>query len=193
MRYKVIIGDSSLSALEALRMALVDLGFDVYTFSNGNELTASIPHVDPDAFVLGISLEEKGGFEVGEYIAESSDYGNIPIIFLIGAFEGLDEEKISRIPHHGLFREPFDSGEVARSVKSLMEQEKGMDTLPEEPSFDEIVDMERKIQKQLDAAEKNMNSKIRNIVKKEIYEAAKELEKRVKAGVIREIKKNPDN
>jgi DNA-binding response OmpR family regulator len=188
MAYKLIIADNSPAALETLRLAFMDSSYDVYTFTNGEEVIKSIPHIEPDAFVLGISLKEKGGLEIGKYIRESEDYKDVPIIFLIGAYEELDKEKVSKIPNQGIFREPFDSVELARKVRSFIQGDDGLDTLPEEPSFDEIAEIERKFQKRLDAVDKNMSSKMRNIVKKEIYEAMKEFEKRVKAAVLREIK-----
>ena len=189
MAYKIIVADRSTSVLETLRLAFMDSGYDVYTFSNGEEAIKSIPHIEPDAFLLGLSLKGKGGLEVGEYIKGSKDYDSIPIIFLAGAFEEVDEERLLKIPNQGVFWEPFDSGEVVRKVKNLLQGEEGVDTLPEEPSFDEIEELRREFQKRVDAVEKNITSKMRNVVKKEIYEVAKELEKRVKAGILEEIKK----
>jgi len=188
MAYKLIIADNSPAVLEVLRMVFMDSSYDVYTFTNGEEVIKSIPHIEPDAFVLGLSLKEKGGIEVGKYVKESDDYKETPIIFLIGAYEELDKEKLSKIPHQGIFREPFDSDELARKVKTHVQGDNGLDTFPEEPAFDETAEMERKFQKRLDALEKNMNDKMRNIVKKEIYEAVKEFEKRVKAALLKEIK-----
>ncbi|HZX11629.1 MAG TPA: response regulator [Acidobacteriota bacterium] len=188
MAYKLIVADNSPAALETLRMAFIDSSYDVYTFTNGEEVIKSIPHIEPDAFVLGLSLKEKGGLEIGKYIRESEDYKDIPIVFLIGAYKELDMQNLSKIPNQGIFREPFDSEEVVRKLKSLIQGDNGLDTLPEEPAMDEIAELERKFQKRLDAIEKNMTGKMRNIVKKEIYEAIKEFEKRVKAAVLREIK-----
>jgi DNA-binding response OmpR family regulator len=189
MAYKIIIADQSRSVLEVLHLAFLSSGYDIYTFMNGEEVIKSIPHIEPDAFLIGISLKEKGGLEVGKYIKESKDYKDLPIIFLIGAFMELDEEKISKIPHQGLIREPFDSGEVVGKVKSLLEGDKGLDTLPEDPSYNEIEEIERMFQKRLDAVKKNMDCRIRDAVRKEIYEAVNELEKRIKAGILGEIKK----
>ncbi|MGM0465042.1 MAG: response regulator [Acidobacteriota bacterium] len=188
MAYKLIIADNSPAALETLRMAFIDSSYDVYTFTNGEEVIKSIPHIEPDAFILGLSLKEKGGLEIGKYIRESEDYKDIPIVFLIGAYKELDMQNLSKIPNQGIFREPFDSEEVVRKLKSLIQGDNGLDTLPEEPAMDETAELERKFQKRLDAIEKNMTGKMRNIVKKEIYEAIKEFEKRVKAAVLREIK-----
>lgn len=188
MTYKLIIADNSPAALETLRMAFIDSSYDVYTFTNGEEVIKSIPHIEPDAFILGLSLKEKGGLEIGKYIRESDDYEDIPIVFLIGAYKELDMQNLSKIPNQGIFREPFDSEEVVRKLKSLIQGDNGLDTLPEEPAMDETAELERKFQKRLDAIEKNMTGKMRNIVKKEIYEAIKEFEKRVKAAVLREIK-----
>lgn len=188
MAYKLIVADNSPAALETLRMAFIDSSYDVYTFTNGEEVIKSIPHIEPDAFVLGLSLKEKGGLEIGKYIRESEDYKDIPILFLIGAYKELDMQNLSKIPNQGIFREPFDSEEVVQKLKSLIQGDNGLDTLPEEPAMDEIAELERKFQKRLDSIEKNMTGKMRNIVKKEIYEAIKEFEKRVKAAVLREIK-----
>jgi len=192
MAYKIIIADQSRSVLEVLHLAFLGSGYDIYTFMNGEEVIKSIPHIEPDAFLIGISLKEKGGLEVGKYIKESKDYKDLPVIFLVGAFRELDEEKISKIPHQGVIREPFDSGEVVGKVKNLLEGDKGLDTLPEDPSYNEIEEIERIFQKRLDAVKKNMDSRIRDAVRKEIYEAVNELEKRVKAGILGEIKKNKD-
>lgn len=188
MSYKLIIADKSPAALEALRLAFMDSGYDVYSFNNGEEVIESLSHIEPDSCVLGISLKEKSGLEVGKYIRESQDYKDIPILFLIGAYEELDKEKASKISNQGLFREPFDSMEIARKVKNLIQGDNGLDTLPEEPSLDEWAEMERNFQRRLEAVERNTGEKIRNMVKKEIYEAMKELEKRVKASVLREIR-----
>ncbi|MFW6123940.1 MAG: response regulator [Acidobacteriota bacterium] len=188
MAYKLIIADNSPAVLETLRLSFIDSGYDVYTFSNGDEVMKSIPHIEPDAFILGVFLKGKSGFEIGKYIRESEDYKDIPILFLIGAYKELDREKLSQVPYQGIFREPFDSVEVAQKAKSLIEGDNGLDTFPEEPAFDDAAEIERKFQKRLDAIEKNMTSKMRNMVKKEIYEAEKELEKRIKAAILKEMK-----
>src|SRR6185437_550393 len=47
------------------------------------------------------------GYEVCEFVKQSSQFANIPVILLVGAFDPLDEKEAHRVGANGVLKKPF--------------------------------------------------------------------------------------
>jgi DNA-binding response OmpR family regulator len=135
--------------------------------------------IAPDAILLSLSLHQENGFEIGRYLKEQEKFKQIPLILFYGAFETVHEENYEGFIYDELVQEPFDSEKLVQTTLELIERRKGPQTLPEEPDFESIPPGDERIL---------LNGDIKEFVRKEIYEAEKELEKRIRARVLAEVR-----
>jgi len=184
MAYRLIVADDSPSIQRVIKMAFPETEFEIFSFADGREVMKSISEIKPDAILLNLSLPHKDGYEVGSYLKSKEQFSQTPLILLKGAFEPLDKERIASIDYDELIHEPFDSEGLVQMVRSIIEGRKIPLTLPEEPILDEISDPEVKVE---------FDEKVKDLVREEILGVERELEKRIKARILAEIKEHLKN
>jgi DNA-binding response OmpR family regulator len=212
MAYKLIIAHDSPSIQKSIQMAFPASEFEVIVFKDGTETVKALSQLEPDAVLLSLSLPQKDGYEVGRFLKSREEFKQTPLFLLKGAFEPLDAERIIGLKYDEIVEEPFDSERLARVVRETIEGKRDPQTLPEEPLFDEIhitkndidpkhkkfarethsPDLRQKQEKHPFVVSEELGSgteeKLRGIVKEEILEVVRELEKRLKTQVSVEIK-----
>jgi DNA-binding response OmpR family regulator len=179
MAYKLLVAHSSPSVLKAILLAFPEPEFEVYTFKSGIEVMQELNQISPDAILLSLSLHQENGFEIGRHLKGQEKFKQIPLILFYGAFETVHDENTEGFVYDELVQEPFDSGKLVRTTLELIEKRRGPQTLPEEPDFDsELLAGERIV----------LDEGIKEFVRKEIFEAEREIEKRIRARVLAELK-----
>jgi DNA-binding response OmpR family regulator len=179
MPYKLLVAHSSPSVMKAILLAFPEPDYEVYPFKSGVEVMQELNQIAPDAILLSLSLHQENGFEIGRYLKEQEKFKQIPLILFYGAFETVREENTAGFIYDELVQEPFDSERLVQTILELIEKRKGPQTLPEEPDLDsDPLEGERIV----------MDEDIKEFVRKEIYDAEKELEKRIRARVLAEVK-----
>ena len=179
MGYKIIVADDSPSTQKLIQMAFSAAEFDVFPFTDGQQVLDALNQIDPDGILLNLSLPEKDGYELGKHIREDERFDQVPLVLLKEAFEPVDKERLEAFEYDELVQKPFDSEALAQKLQAFIEGRKIPNTLPEEPVWEEKSDFESKIE---------LNENVRDLVRHEILEAERELEKRIKARIITELK-----
>lgn len=136
--YKMIIADCSSSVQKAIELAFPGSEFEIYPFQDGLSVLESLSQINPDAILLSLSLPAKDGYEVGRYLRSQEQFKKTALLFLKGAFEPLDLEKIASLNSDGIVQKPFDSEKLALMVREIIDRKRDPLTFPEEPLFDEI-------------------------------------------------------
>lgn len=208
MAYKLIIADGSPSVQRVVQLAFGEPDFEVHAFEDGLEALQAIGQINPDAVLLGLSLERKDGYEVGRYLRSREDFKKTALILFKNAFESLDQEKLRGLGCDEIFQKPFDSEKLARTVREIIDRKKGPHSYPEESLLDEnplsaviplFEEPEFVPPAVSPAPEREIDDKIRRLLQEEILSVERELEKRLKASLRAEMvelldkagKKNP--
>jgi len=188
--YKMVFADSSLSAQKAVQLAFAELNFEIYPLQDGREVLKFLEKIKPDAVLLSLSLPGKDGYEVGCYLRSLEEFKQTSLIFLRGAFEPFDRERVAGLDYDAIVQKPFDSGKLARTVKDLIDRKKDPKTLPEEPLLDETLSRssEPQIQEGKPDLIARVEGKVREIVRQEILEVERELEKRIRVKILHELR-----
>jgi len=179
MPYKLIIADDSPSIQKIIHMSFPVPEFEIFAFNDGKEFMDSVKQIKPDAILLNLSLPKKDGYEVGAYIKGQKEFSRVPLILLKEAFEPLDKERIADFKYDELIQKPFDSEMLVQRVRTMIEGQRVPNTLPEEPVWGEEVPDEKKVESDV---------RLRHLVKQEILDVERELEKRIKARILAELK-----
>ncbi len=179
MNHKIIVADSSPSIQKLIQMAFPDTEFEIFPFNDGQEVLDSLSQINPDAILLNLSLPQKDGYELGEHIKNQEAFNKVPLILIKEAFEPLDQERLEKFEYDQLVQKPFDSDALVQRVRTAIEERKIPLTLPEEPVWEEESSVEMKVE---------LDERARELVRKEILGVQRELEKRIKARVLAELK-----
>ena len=179
MPYKLLVAHRSPSVMKAILTAFPEPEYEIHQSKSGVEVVEELNQIAPDAILLSLSLHQENGYEIGRYLKEQEKFKQIPLILFYGAFETIDEDTIEGSSYDGLVQEPFDSEKLARMTLELIEKRKDPQTLPEEPALDEGPYEEERIV---------LDEDIKEFVRKEIYDVERELEKRIQARILAELK-----
>jgi DNA-binding response OmpR family regulator len=179
MPYKLIVADDSPSIQKIIQMSFPVPEFEIYMFNDGKKCMDSFKQIKPDAILLNLSLPQKDGYEVAATIKAQEEFSRVPLILLKDAFEPLDRERIAAFEYEELIQKPFDSEMLVQRVRTMIEGQSVPNTLPEEPVWGAEVSDEKNVPS---------DEKLRYLVKQEILDVERELEKRIKARIIAELK-----
>lgn len=179
MSYRILVAHHSPSVLKAIRLAFPEPEYEVYPFKNGVEVMQEINQISPDAICLSLSIHQENGYEIGRHLKGQERFKQIPLILFYGAFETVPEENTAGFVYDALIQEPFDSGKLVRTTLEFIEKRKGPQTLPEEPDLDGVF---------AETEQVPLDEDIKEFVRKEIYGAERELEKRIRARILAEVK-----
>ena len=201
MPYRIVVADPSPSVQKAVQAVFPESDFNLYVFEDGRELVDVLPSIRPDTVILGLSLPGMDAFEVGRFLAGREEFRNVPLFFLKGTFELFDSDRAADIPHDGVIQKPFDSEKLAAMVREAIDRKISPPTMPEEPfpeapaaealpgSVDERPAPSALPDTGSRAHPEALQSTFRDLVRTEVLEMERELEKRITARVLAEIKK----
>ena len=179
MNYKIMIADGSPSIQKLVQMSFPSDEFEIFPFSDGQEAMDSLSRIKPDAVLMNLSLPQKDGYELGEHIRNQEEFEQVPLILIKDAFEPLDKDRLECFQFDELVQKPFDSEALVQKVRSIIEERKAPMTLPEEPVRKEASSGEMSVE---------LDETVRGLVKREILGMERELEKRIKARIVAELK-----
>jgi DNA-binding response OmpR family regulator len=193
MAYKLILADSSPSVQKVVRMAFAAPDFEVYAFEDGLEAVSQLGEIGPDALLLSLSLPLKDGYEVGRELAGREDFKKMGLIFLKNIFEPVDPDRIRGLEYDAIVQKPFDSERLALLVRDLIDRKKGPHTYPEEFMIEEMpptgsLPAPEDPGPQFSPVDEDVEEKIKAVVREEILATERELEKRLRASLLAELK-----
>jgi CheY-like chemotaxis protein len=138
--YKIIVADRSLSIQRIIQMALPEPEFRLFPFEDGLEVLDSVAEIKPDAVLLSPSLTGRSGAEVGRLLRARQDFVRVPVILLRGIFESAEADKMAGMEYDAVVQKPFESDKLASAVRALIEKRTCPSTLPEDPPAGTIED-----------------------------------------------------
>jgi len=194
--YRIVIADPSPSVQKAVQTVFPESDFNLYAFDDGRELVDVLLSIRPDTIILGLSLAGMDAYEVGRFLSGREEFRNVPLFFLKGTFELFDSDRAADIPHDGVIQKPFDSEKLAAMVREAIDRKISPPTMPEEPfpeapprNVDDRPGVSSPFDTESKAQPESFQSMVRGLVRTEVLEMERELEKRITARVLAELKK----
>lgn len=117
MTKTILLADDSVTIQKVVELTFMDEDFRVSAVSNGAEAIARLSESKPDIVIADVHMPGAGGFEVSRRSKEL--YPEVPVLLLVGTFEGFDADEAMRCGADGHLKKPFDSQELMRRVREL--------------------------------------------------------------------------
>jgi DNA-binding response OmpR family regulator len=131
--YRIIVADPSPSVQKTVQLVFAEPEFKVFVFEDGASLLESVADVRPDVLLVSLTLPGRDGYEVGRTLRSRKELENVPLIGLKGTFESLDTGRNPPAEYDEVVQKPFDSERLAAVVRELIARKTGPLSLPEEP------------------------------------------------------------
>jgi CheY-like chemotaxis protein len=191
---KILAADATTSVLRTIHLAFQDTEFDIYTSDNGVQALEILMQIEPDAVVLGLSLSRKDGYEIARYLKSGERFREVPLILLVDAFDSPDPKRLENLKSDLILRKPFDSEQLVHSIRTLVEADAAPEDLPEEPEPLGPTPAEPQAISPSAGSPPDLESRIRDVVRREMGELERELEKRMHARLkaMGAVQNNPD-
>lgn len=136
MTKTILLADDSVTIQKVVELTFMDEDFRVSAVSNGAEAIARLSESKPDVVIADVHMPGAGGFEVCRRSKEL--YPTVPVLLLVGTFEGFDADEAMRCGADGHLKKPFDSQELMRRVRELAAApSRSVPVPPAEPDFTE--------------------------------------------------------
>ncbi len=117
MTPRILVADDSITIQKVVELTFSKEDFQIIRALNGVEALAKAKESKPDIILLDIFMPEKNGYEVCESLRKDPQLKEVPIIFLVAAFEEFDKERSLRAGANDYVTKPFDSKQLIAKVK----------------------------------------------------------------------------
>jgi CheY-like chemotaxis protein len=100
---------------------LRDEGFEVATVTDGETALLRLKDLGPDLVLADISLPNRNGYEVCEYVKTSGKYPKTRVVLTAGPVTAFDEARAQSAGSDGFVRKPFEASVLLATVQPLVE------------------------------------------------------------------------
>ena len=118
---RILLADHSPHAQRMGERILRDEGFEVATVTDGETALLRLKDLAPDLVLADISLPNRNGYEVCEYVKTSGKYPKTRVILTAGPVTAFDESRAQSARSDGFVRKPFEASVLLSTVQPLLE------------------------------------------------------------------------
>lgn len=116
MSTKILVVDDDINICEAIKLYLVNEGYEVKTANDGEEGIKAFKSFEPDLVLLDIMMPKKDGKQTCREIREIS---NKPIIMVTAKDEVFDKVLLLELGADDYLVKPFDMKELSVRIKAV--------------------------------------------------------------------------
>lgn len=118
---KVLLVDDEPSILVALDFLVKQLGYQVFTATNGDEALEAMQKYQPNVAVLDVMMPRMSGFDVAKKIRANEDFDQTKIIFLTALGTQADRFEGYGSGAEIYVTKPFNNEDLVNTIKELVE------------------------------------------------------------------------
>ena len=122
MAKKILIVEDEPGILMSLDFLFRKKGYEVFIARDGKEAIELLDKHQPDLTILDIMMPEVDGYEVCNYIRQTSSIAHNGIIFLSAKSKKSDMEKGLELGADAYMTKPFSNRELLESVGDIIEK-----------------------------------------------------------------------
>ncbi|HEX8185553.1 MAG TPA: response regulator [Blastocatellia bacterium] len=122
MATRVLFVDQSAVIQKMAAQAFSQEKMEVIKVSNGDIATWLINQINPDIVITDVSVPDKSGYELCQYIKSDPRLSHIPVVLLYRPDETFDTAKADGVHADAYLAKPFESQTLIETAKRLLEK-----------------------------------------------------------------------
>lgn len=131
----VVLADRSNTIRKIVEWLFTDHGdIELKSFESGEGLQDTLLEVKPAVILVDINLPSFDGYSVCRFVNDNPTLAHSKVIILKGAFDPVDESRLSELDYHELITKPFDSSALVQMIEKIVAESKesSLPPLPED-------------------------------------------------------------
>ena len=131
MARTVLVADDSPTHQRRAYGILTGEGLEVVTVSNGVAAIKKLSALKPALVLADVSMPGRDGYEVCEFVKNSPELAQIPVLLIVSDLEPFDEARAQRARANGRIKKPFGQEELVAVVNRFIA---GVEAAPPPPA-----------------------------------------------------------
>ena len=116
----VLLADDSITIQHAVGISLANEDIALINVGNGEDALIKARAVKPDLILLDVVMPKISGYDVCKQIRQDPAIKHTPIIMMVGAIEGFDENKFKEAMANDYIIKPFETGALINKVRKYL-------------------------------------------------------------------------
>lgn len=121
MSHKLLLADGSAAIQRVVELMFSSEDVEVVAVDDGQQAIERLPAERPDVVLADIGTARRSGYEVAAFVKDHPQLSHVPVLLLAGAFEPVDEVRVSQVRSAGVLVKPLEPRAVVSRVRSLVE------------------------------------------------------------------------
>ena len=117
---KVLVVDDSLSVRKVVEKALEGRGLQVLAAASGAEAIQMIDRDRPDVVICDVTLPDKDGYQVCQYVRAHPAIGATPVLLISGIDNGTVQVRAAEVRSDEVMFKPFGVDDLVRKIDALL-------------------------------------------------------------------------
>jgi CheY-like chemotaxis protein len=118
--HQLLLADDSITIQRVIELTFADEDVEVVAVGDGDQAIARLDERPPDIVLADVGMPGRNGYEIARYIRDTPRLAHIPVLLLTGAFEPVDQIRVSEVGCQGILAKPFEPQHVIQRVRELL-------------------------------------------------------------------------
>lgn len=120
MPHTLLLADDSLAIQRVVELTFANEDVRVVTVGDGQQAMDRLSAERPDIVLADIAMPLADGYAVAEFVRASPATRDVPVLLLAGAFDIVEESRVSASGARGVLVKPFEPHVVINRVRELL-------------------------------------------------------------------------
>jgi CheY-like chemotaxis protein len=117
---RLLLADDSVTIQRVIELTFADEGVEVVSVGDGQQAIDRLGREKFDIVLADIGMPGKDGFAVAAHVQAQPDLAGLPVVLLTGAFDMVDQVRVTEVNAAGVLAKPFEPHMVIAKVRELL-------------------------------------------------------------------------
>ena len=118
---KILVADDNKDLLKAVSIRLWELGYEMISATDSNQVLQLVIQAKPDVLVLDVNMPAGDGFGVHERLKMIYEFRQIPVIYITGDRSSRLDAIADEIGAAALFHKPFRVKDLVTTIDRVLQ------------------------------------------------------------------------
>lgn len=117
---RLLLADDSVTIQRVIELTFADEGIEVVSVGDGQQAIDRLSAERFDVVLADVGMPGVDGFAVAAHVQSLPDLAALPVILLTGAFDAVDQARVSAVKAAGVLAKPFEPQMVIDKVREVL-------------------------------------------------------------------------
>ena len=116
----LLLADENVTVQRVIALTFAQQDIRVVSVADGQQAMEKMAAQKPDIVLAGTTLPQVSGYDLARFMRSKPELKDVPVLLLSGAFEAVDDARLSESGANGILEKPVEPTAVIGRVKELL-------------------------------------------------------------------------